>query len=155
MFQRRYSFKNYGKKCRQRGQTWRNWLRTVDRSDCMWKKQHVGNFKKLIARTDKIVEASQMKATRQNMPNLFYFGRSKGEVRSRLVNDIPKPWRKWLCIWCSYGYVQARDFIQSYLLHHMTTYYVMWFSPIVCKENVDDVSMHSPVTPCNHIGGVI
>ena len=52
------------------------------------KKQHLENFKKLIARTDKIAEASRMKAYRQNVQNLSYSGRSEGEVRSRLVSDV-------------------------------------------------------------------
>ena len=52
------------------------------------KKQHVDNFKKLIARTEKIAEATQMKVVRQTDQNLSYSGRSKGEVRSRFVSNI-------------------------------------------------------------------
>jgi hypothetical protein len=52
------------------------------------KKQHLENFKKLIARTDKIAEASRMKAYRQTVQNLSHSGRSEGEVRSRLVSDV-------------------------------------------------------------------
>ena len=52
------------------------------------KKQHVDNFKKLIARTDKIAEATRMKAVRQTDQNLSYSGWSKEEVRSRFVSNI-------------------------------------------------------------------
>lgn len=52
------------------------------------KKAHVDNFKRLIARTDKIAEATRMKAARQTVQTLSYSGRSEGEVRSRLVSDF-------------------------------------------------------------------
>ena len=49
---------------------------------------HVDNFKRLIARTDKITEATRMKAARQTVQTLSYSGRSEGEVRSRLVSNF-------------------------------------------------------------------
>ena len=52
------------------------------------KKAHVDNFKRLIARTDKIAEATRMKAARQTVQSLSYSGRSEGEVRSRLVSNF-------------------------------------------------------------------
>jgi hypothetical protein len=51
------------------------------------KKQHVENFKRLIARTDKIAEAYRMKVCRKSVQNVSHSGRSEGEVRSRLVSD--------------------------------------------------------------------
>ena len=72
------------------------------------KKAHVDNFKRLIAREDKIAEACRMKAARQTVQTLSYSGRSEGEVRSRLVSNL---------VW----------FLQSFLLHvtshsHITRY---------------------------------
>jgi hypothetical protein len=52
------------------------------------KRAHVENFKRLIQRTDKIAEASRMKAARQTVQTVSYSGRSEGEVRSRLVSPF-------------------------------------------------------------------
>ena len=52
------------------------------------KKEHAENFKKLIARTDKIAEAERMKNVRQVVQNVSHSGRSEGEVRSRLVSHV-------------------------------------------------------------------
>ena len=54
------------------------------------KKEHAENFKKLIARTEKIAEACRMKSVRQVVQNVSHSGRSEGEVRSRLVSDAHK-----------------------------------------------------------------
>ena len=63
------------------------------------KKAHVDNFKRLIARTDKIAEATRMKAARQIVQTLSYSGRSEGEVRSRLVHNFVclQDIREWIC----------------------------------------------------------
>ena len=54
------------------------------------KKEHAENFKKLIARTEKIAEACQIKSVRQIVQNVLHSGRSEGEVRSCLVSDAHK-----------------------------------------------------------------
>ena len=54
------------------------------------KKEHAENFKKLIARTEKIAEACQIKNVKQVVQNVSHSGRSKGEVRPRLVSDAHK-----------------------------------------------------------------
>jgi hypothetical protein len=55
------------------------------------KKQHFDNFKKLIARTDKIAEASRLKAARHSVQNLSNSGRSEGQTILRLVSDLLEP----------------------------------------------------------------
>jgi hypothetical protein len=70
-----------------------NMKRLLDKGDRLpgyVKKEHVENFKKLIAREDKKAEAERMKNVRQVVHNVSHSGRSEGEVRSRLVSD-PKP----------------------------------------------------------------
>jgi hypothetical protein len=52
------------------------------------KRAHVENFKCLIARINKIAEATRMKAARQTVQTVSYCGRSEGEVRSRLVSPF-------------------------------------------------------------------
>jgi hypothetical protein len=68
-----------------------NMKRLLDKGETLpgyVKKEHVENFKKLIARTDKIAEAERMKNVRQVVQNVSHSGRSEGEVRSRLVSDL-------------------------------------------------------------------
>ena len=56
-------------------------------SPCV-KNAYVNNFKRLIARTDKIAEATRMKAAWQTVQTLSYSGRSERKVRSKLVSNF-------------------------------------------------------------------
>lgn len=70
-----------------------NYKKLLDKGDTLpryVKNEHVENFKKLIARTDKIAEAERMKNVRQVVQNVSHSGRSEGEVRSRLVSNLYK-----------------------------------------------------------------
>ena len=69
---------------------------------------HVDNFKRLIARTDKIAEATRMKAVRQTLQTLSYSGRSEGEVRSRLVSNF-------VCKFFDNEYVTTYSHIMNYM----------------------------------------
>lgn len=67
-----------------------NMKKILDRGDPLpgyCRKEHVENFKKLIAREDKKAEAERMKNVRCTVANVSHSGRSEGEVRSRLVSD--------------------------------------------------------------------
>lgn len=52
------------------------------------KKTHVDNFKRLIAQTEKIIEAMRIKGARQTVQTLSYSGRFEGEVRFQLVSHL-------------------------------------------------------------------
>jgi hypothetical protein len=51
------------------------------------RKEHVENFKKLIAREDKKAAAERMKNVRCTVHNVSHSDRSEGEVRSSQVSD--------------------------------------------------------------------
>ena len=84
------------------------------------KKAHVDNFKRLIARTDKIAEATRMKAARQTVQTLSYSGRSEGEVRSRLIHNF-------MCktfvneYVTTYSHIMNHMTLHSHSMNHMTS----------------------------------
>ena len=75
------------------------------------KKAHMDNFKQLIARTDKIMEATRMKAARQTVQTLSYSGRSEGKMRSRLIHNF-------VCKTFLNEYVTTYSHIINYMTSH-------------------------------------
>ena len=75
------------------------------------KKVHMDNFKRSIACTDKIAEATRMKAARQTVQALPYSGKSEEEVRSRLVRDF-------VCKTFVNEYVTTYSHIMNYITLH-------------------------------------